>query len=162
MATLFPSGFYDNTLRKTELTNATSNKTTTLPLAKDIKQNLNTGEFILDSKKDFVIITGLEAVIQMCRRQLLTPKQNKEKTSGFIIYSSNYGSRIYLLFGKTKTEIDFYAEEYIMESLSSIPYVTGISNFEIEKVKTGEYNLKFVINTVYGNTTEEIPVEGNK
>lgn len=156
MASLFPSGFYDNTIRKTELDNVT-----TLPLAKDIKQNLSTGEFILDDKKDFVIVTGLEAVIQMCRKQLLTPKQNKEKTSGYIIYSSDYGSRIYLLFGKTKSEIDFYAEDYVREALSSIEYVTGISNFEINKVKTGEYSLSFTINTVYGKTNEEISVQGN-
>lgn len=156
MASLFPSGFYDNTIRKTELDNVT-----TLPLAKDIKQNLSTGEFILDDKKDFIIVTGLEAVIQMCRKQLLTPKQNKEKTSGYIIYSSDYGSRIYLLFGKTKSEIDFYAEDYVREALSSIEYVTGISNFEINKVKTGEYSLSFTINTVYGETNEEISVQGN-
>lgn len=156
MASLFPSGFYDNTIRKTEI-----QATTTLELAKDIKQDLNTGKFILDDKGDFIVITGLEAVIQMCRKQLLTPKQNKEKTSGYIIYSSNFGSRIYLLYGKTKTELDFYAEEYVREALSSIKYVTGISNFEIEKVKTGEYALKFTIDTVYGSTNEEVPVKGN-
>ena len=157
MSSLFPSGFYDNTIKKTDLNNAN-----TLELAKDIKQNLDTGEFILDENNNFIIVTGLEAVIQMCRRSLLTPKQNKEKTSGYIIYSSNYGSRLYLLFGKTKNEIDFYAEEYVRECLSHIKYVTEISNFNIEKVKTGEYNLKFTINTIYGSSDEEISIEGNK
>ena len=158
MANLFPSGFYDNTLTKTFLQQQAS---TTLPLAKDIKQDLNTGKFILDDKNDFIIVTGVEAVIQMCRKRLLTRKQNRERTSGYIIYSEDFGSRLYLLIGKTKDSLDFYAEDYVIESLKSCEYVTGIQDFNIEKVKTGYYILNFKVNTIYGDYEESVEVQGN-
>ena len=158
MATLFPKGFYDNTISKTKLN---KNASTTLPLAKDIKQDLNTGKFILDDKNDFIIVTGIEAVIQMCRKRLLTRRQNREKTSGYIIYSEDFGSRLYLLVGKTKDSLDFYAEEYVLESLKECEYVTGIQDFQIEKISTGKYNLIFKVNTVYGIYEENMTVEGN-
>ena len=53
---LFPKSFYSNNLTRTEVKESQK-----LAKLKDIKQDLNTGEFILDQKGDLIILEDLDA-----------------------------------------------------------------------------------------------------
>ena len=57
---LFPESFYNNTLPK-----KLAKKEKEIPLLKDIKQDNETGKFILDNKGDFIIVEGMVALLQI-------------------------------------------------------------------------------------------------
>ena len=45
--------------------NIIAKKEKEIPLLKDIKQDIETGKFILDNKGDFIIVEGMEALLQI-------------------------------------------------------------------------------------------------
>ena len=137
---LFPKAFYNNTLKREEVT---ADKK--LPLCKDLKQDMNTGELIRDSKGDFIVIEGIEALAQICKRKLQT-EFNK-----WIIYPQPFGSRLYLLNGQSKDTVKMYADQFIVQAIVDKKYITGIKDLTITRTNRGCYDIEFTIITVYGN-----------
>ena len=145
---LFPKSFYNNTLKREEVI-----KDKELPIVRDLKQDLETGELIRDDKGDFIIIEGIEALVQICKRKLQT-EFNK-----WMIYPKDFGSRLYLLNGKSKYTAEMYAEQFIVQAIVDKKYVTNIKDLTITREDKGYYTIEFTIITVYGNTELSIKVE---
>lgn len=145
---LFPKSFYNNSLTQIEV-----RKDQELPKLKDIKQNLNTGEFILDTKGDLIILEDLEALVQINKRKLSTQKGK------YIIYSKDYGSKLYLLNGKTKNMLDMYSEEFIVQAIVDNKYTLGVTDIEVTRQQKGYYTISFLVNTIYGTYSEETDIE---
>lgn len=145
---IFPKSFYNNNLTKNEVREVQKVQKLT-----DIKQDLNTGEFILDSKGDFIILKDLEALIQINKRKLSTPKGK------YIIYSKDFGSNVYKLNGQTKNVLDIYAEEFIIKALVDDKYTLGITDIEIKREEQGYYTVSFLVNTIYGQYAESTNME---
>ena len=103
---LFPESFYNNTLPK-----KVAKKEKEIPLLRDIKQDIETGKFILDNKGDFIIVEGMEALLQIVIKKL------NDERGKWIIYSKEYGSRLYALNGKSSETVKMYAKQCIEQAL---------------------------------------------
>ena len=139
---LFPESFYNNTLPK-----KLAKKEKEIPLLKDIKQDIETGKFILDSKGDFIIVEGMEASLQ-----IVVKKLNDERGK-WIIYSKEYGSRLYALNGKSSETVKMYAKQFIDQALVDKVYITEIKDLQIIKEEATYYTIEFTIVRIYGNKT---------
>ena len=145
---LFPKSFYSNNLTKTEVREAKK-----LAKLKDIKQDLNTGEFILDQKGDFIILEDLDALMQINKKKLSTPRGK------YIIYSKDFGSNVYVLNGQTKYIMEMHIEDFLIQSLVDNKYTLSITNIEIEREEQGYYTVSFLVSTVYGQYNENTQIE---
>ena len=103
---LFPESFYNNTLPK-----KVAKKEKEIPLLKDIKQDIETGKFILDNKGDFIIVEGMEALLQ-----IVVKKLNDERGK-WIIYSKEHGSRLYALNGKSSETVLLYVKQFLYQAI---------------------------------------------
>src|SRR5574344_2876647 len=119
---LFPESFYHNTLPK-----KVAKKETEIPLLKDIKQDIETGKFILDNKGDFIIVEGMEALLQIVVKKL------KDERGKWIIYSKEYGSRLYALNGKSSETVKMYAKQFIDQALVDKVYISETKDLQIIK-----------------------------
>ena len=145
---LFPKSFYSNNLTRT----APPQPHTSAKLT-DIKQDINTGEFILDNKGDFIILKDLDALIQINKKKLCTPRGK------YIIYSKDFGSNVYVLNGQTKNIMEMYIEDFLIQSLVDNKYTLSITNIEIEREEQGYYTVSFFVNTIYGQYNENTQIE---
>ena len=139
---LFPESFYNNTLPK-----KVAKKEKEIPLLKDIKQDIETGKFILDNKGDFIIVEGMEALLQIVVKKL------KDERGKWIIYSKDYGSRLYALNGKSSETVKMYAKQFIDQALVDKVYITEIKDLQIIKEEATYYTIEFTIVSIYGNKT---------
>ena len=139
---LFPESFYNNTLPK-----KVAKKEKEIPLLKDIKQDIKTGKFILDNKGDFIIVEGMEALLQIAVKKL------KDERGKWIIYSKEYGSRLYALNGKSSETVKMYAKQFIDQALVDKVYITEIKDLQIIKEEATYYTIEFTIVSIYGNKT---------
>ena len=139
---LFPESFYNNTLPK-----KVAKKEKEIPLLKDIKQDIETGKFILDNKGDFIIVEGMEALLQIVGKKL------KDERGKWIIYSKDYGSRLYALNGKSSETVKMYAKQFIDQALVDKVYITEIKDLQIIKEEATYYTIEFTIVSIYGNKT---------
>ena len=139
---LFPESFYNNTLPK-----KLAKKEKEIPLLKDIKQDIETGKFILDNKGDFIIVEGMEALLQIAVKKL------KDERGKWIIYSKEYGSRLYALNGKSSETVKMYAKQFIDQALVDKVYITEIKDLQIIKEEATYYTIEFTIVSIYGNKT---------
>ena len=131
---LFPESFYNNTLPK-----KIAKKEKEIPLLKDIKQDIETGKFILDDKGDFIIVEGIEALLQ-----IVVKKLNDERGK-WIIYSKEYGSRLYALNGKSSETVKMYAKQFIDQALVDKVYITEIKDLQIIKEEATYYTIEFTM-----------------
>lgn len=145
---LFPKSFYSNNLTRTEVKESQK-----LAKLKDIKQDLNTGEFILDPKGDFIILEDLDALIQINKKKLCTPRGK------YIIYSKDFGSNVYVLNGQTKNIMQMHIEDFLIQSLVDNKYTLSITNIEIEREEQGYYTVSFLVSTIYGQYNENTQIE---
>lgn len=151
---IFPNSYYDNTISQNTIRSYDE-----IPILKDYKINLETGELLVDKDRDFIIIEGLEAVVQMCRRMLLTEKFDANSNKRWTIYPDGYGSKINGLFGKSKQLGDQLAYGFIYESIvENNIYVNSISNFTTE-LQEGYYTISFSVNSIYGTYKEEMNIQ---
>ena len=139
---LFPESFYNNTLPK-----QIAKKEKEIPLLRDIKQDIETGKFILDNKGDFIIVEGMEALLQIAVKKL------KDERGKWIIYSKDYGSRLYALNGKSSETVKMYAKQFIDQALVDKVYITEIKDLQIIKEEATYYTIEFTIVSIYGNKT---------
>ena len=139
---LFPESFYNNTLPK-----KLAKKEKEIPLLKDIKQDIETGKFILDSKGDLIIVEGIEALLQIAVKKL------NDERGKWIIYSKEYGSRLYALNGKSSETVKMYAKQFIDQALVDKVYITEIKDLQIIKEEATYYTIEFTIVSIYGNKT---------
>ena len=139
---LFPESFYNNTLPK-----KLAKKEKEIPLLKDIKQDMETGKFILENKGDFIIVEGMEALLQIAVKKL------KDERGKWIIYSKEYGSRLYALNGKSSETVKMYAKQFIDQALVDKVYITEIKDLQIIKEEATYYTIEFTIVSIYGNKT---------
>ena len=137
---LFPESFYNNTLPK-----KVAKKEKEIPLLKDIKQDIETGKFILDNKGDFIIVEGMEALLQIAVKKL------NDERGKWIIYSKDYGSRLYALNGKSSETVKMYAKQFIDQALVDKVYITEIKDLQIIKEEATYYTIEFTIVSIYGN-----------
>ena len=145
---LFPESFYNNTLPK-----KLAKKEKEIPLLKDIKQDIETGKFILDSKGDLIIVEGMEALLQIAVKKL------KDERGKWIIYSKDYGSRLYALNGKSSETVKMYAKQFIDQALVDKVYITEIKDLQIIKEEATYYTIEFTIVSIYGNKTIEYDID---
>lgn len=98
-------------------------------------------------------IDGLEAVRQAVYKLLLTER------FCHLIYSWNYGVEMSLLIGKSEEVLHSEAERILSEALLQDSRITGISNFDIERISRNTAQIKFTVATVYGATDIEQEVD---
>lgn len=73
----------------------------------------------------------------------------------YLAYSTNYGNEIYTLIGRYLAKQLLYSElkRMIEEALLCNPYITSLTNFEVEQ-KGSEVYCTFEVNTIYGSVAE--------
>ena len=73
----------------------------------------------------------------------------------YLAYSTNYGNEIYTLIGRYLEKQLLYSElkRMIEECLLCNPYLTSLSNFEVER-KGSTVFCSFEVNTIYGSVAE--------
>ena len=73
----------------------------------------------------------------------------------YLAYSTNYGNEIYTLIGRYLAKQLLYSElkRMIEESLLCNPYITSLTNFEVEQ-KGSEVYRTFEVNTIHGSGAE--------
>ena len=145
---LFPESFYNNTLPK-----KLAKKEKEIPLLKDIKQDIETGKFILDNKGDFIIVEGMEALLQIVVKKL------KDERGKWIIYSKDYGSRLYALNGKSSETVKMYAKQFIDQALVDKIYISEIKDLKIIREEATYYTIEFTIVSIYGNKTIDYNID---
>ena len=145
---LFPESFYNNTLPK-----KLAKKEKEIPLLRDIKQDIETGKFILDSKGDFIIVEGMEALLQIAVKKL------KDERGKWIIYSKEYGSRLYALNGKSSEMVKMYAKQFIDQALVDNVYISETKDLKIIREEATYYTIEFTIVSIYGNKTIEYDID---
>ena len=145
---LFPESFYNNTLPK-----QVAKKEKEIPLLRDIKQDIETGKFILDSKGDLIIVEGMEALLQIAVKKL------KDERGKWIIYSKEYGSRLYALNGKSSETVKMYAKQFIDQALVDNVYISEIKDLKIRREEATYYTIEFTIVSIYGNKTIDYNVD---
>ena len=73
----------------------------------------------------------------------------------YLAYSTNYGNEINTLVGRYLAKQLLYSElkRLIEEALLCNPYITSLTNFEVEQ-KGSEVYCAFEVNTIYGSVAE--------
>ena len=73
----------------------------------------------------------------------------------YLAYSTNYGNEINTLIGRYLAKQLLYSElkRMLEEALLCNPYITSLSDFQIEQ-KGSRVECLFAVNTVYGNVTQ--------
>ena len=73
----------------------------------------------------------------------------------YLAYSTNYGNEIYTLIGRYLAKQLLYSElkRLIEEALLCNPYITSLTNFEVEQ-KGSDIFCTFEVNTIYGSVAE--------
>ena len=114
---------------------------------------LNTKTFGLNMTNNTVcgFVDGLTAVKQSIYLMLNT------EADQHIIYPYTYGLQTIDLFGKPPYYVVAVIQERIKETLLSDDRITNVSDFEF-KSERNKLNVKFVVNTIYGNVDTETVV----
>ena len=84
--------------------------------------------------------------------QIVVKKLNDERGK-WIIYSKEYGSRLYALNGKSSETVKMYAKQFIDQALVDKVYITEIKDLQIIKEEATYYTIEFTIVSIYGNKT---------
>ena len=73
----------------------------------------------------------------------------------YLAYSTDYGNEIYTLIGRYLAKQLLYSElkRLIEEALLCNPYITSLTNFEVEQ-KGSDVFCTFEVNTIYGSVAE--------
>jgi hypothetical protein len=150
MSGALPNDFYNGTL----ITNASIKSNSTPPLLKDYLIDLDTGYLVVTDSGQFQVVQGLRAVIMQVWRKLHTDN------SVYEIFSSKYGNTFKDLIGKGKDFANAYAYSKLESAIVDGVYVTSVDNVKVSLSKSS-YFISFIINTIYGNTSEvlNIPLE---
>lgn len=77
-----------------------------------------------------------------------------------LAYSTNYGNEIKTLIGRYLAKQLLYSElkRMIEEALLCNPYITSLSNFQVEQ-KGSKVTCLFAVNTIYGNFAQAYTYE---
>ena len=120
MASIFPS-FVD------EVRAIEQNQNNTLPVAKDIAINFNTGEPIIKNG-DFVIVEKDSAIKVWCYYALKTAKGR------FLAFTRNYGSELEeKIIGKQyDSDTQKQVKKIVEDCLLVNPYIKSIDNVQVE------------------------------
>lgn len=145
---ILPSDFYSGTISSSKI----ATTTTEVPLLQDYLIDLATGHLVVSDSGQFIIVTGLKAVIMQMWRKLHTTK------GLFSIYSSTYGNTLDTLKGKGKSYADLYVYKIISDCIIDGIYVKSINNFTTELTKD-KYVIAYTINTIYGDTSEKLDID---
>jgi hypothetical protein len=72
-----------------------------------------------------------------------------------LAYSTNYGNEIKTLIGRYLAKQLLYSElkRMIEEALLCNPYITSLSDFQVEQ-KGSQVTCLFAVNTIYGNVAQ--------
>lgn len=73
----------------------------------------------------------------------------------YLAYSTTYGQEMFTLVGEhlPKPILKSELSRLIEETLEMNPYITGVTDFEVEQ-KGSKVTCSFIVNTVYGSFTE--------
>lgn len=124
----------------------TTTESTTPKLLKEYAIDFETGEFLLDENKKFIIVEGLEAVQVRCWLAL------KIQRNRYLIYM-NVGNNLKSLVGKDLAYINKNMQSILDEALVD-EYVRSIEDIKV--TKDGDiFTVEFTINTIYGSYTKQ-------
>lgn len=124
----------------------TTTESTTPKLLKEYAIDFETGEFLLDGNKKFIIVEGLEAVQVRCWLAL------KIQRNRYLIYM-NVGNNFKSLVGKDLAYVNKNIQSILDEALVD-EYVKSIEDIEV--AQDGDtFTVEFTINTIYGSYTKQ-------
>lgn len=124
----------------------TTTESTTPKLLKEYAIDFETGEFLLDENKKFIIVEGLEAVQVRCWLAL------KIQRNRYLIYM-NVGNNLKSLVGKDLAYVNKNIQSILDEALVD-EYVKSIEDIEV--TQDGDtFTVEFTINTIYGSYTKQ-------
>ena len=135
MASIFPS-FVE------EVKAIEQNKNNTLPVAKDIAIDFNTGEPIIKNG-DFVVVYGDEAIKVWCYYALKIPKGR------FLAFTNNYGSELEeKIIGKQyNSDTQKQVKRIVEDCLLVNKYIKSIDNVAVSF--DDKINIEIELTTVY-------------
>jgi hypothetical protein len=131
------------------LTEQTQIQTTVdLPVFKELALNFNTGQLEMRGGQYYYVEKN-EALKVWIWKALHSSR------FAYLAYSTNYGNEINTLIGRYLAKQLLYSElkRMIEEALLCNPYITSLTNFEVEQKGATVY-CTFEVNTIYGSVAE--------
>lgn len=144
---VLPSDFYNGTN-----VSKSSNNNNEIPLLRDYLIDLETGYLVKSDSGQFIIVTGLQAIIMQTWRKLHT------KQGAYEIFSSKYGNTFDELKGKGKSYGDAYAYIKLQSALVDDKYIKSVDGVSLILEKD-KYTINFTLNTIYGDTSLKINID---
>ena len=133
----------------TTLTETTDIQTTVdLPVFKELAFDFETGQLKLKGGQYYYVEKN-EALEVWIWFALFTSRFS------YLAYSTNYGNEIKTLIGRYLAKQLLYSElkRMIEEALLCNPYITSLSDFQVEQ-KGSQVTCLFAVNTIYGNVAQ--------
>jgi hypothetical protein len=126
------------------LSNTIQSTNTTLPLAKEYAWDFENNDFFLIDGK-FQKVKGKDAVKVWVMKAMLTQRYRYQA------YSWNFGHELEDLIGKGLSQgaLTSEVERCIKEALLINPYITSITNLDLE-ISDNKITASFTVNTIYG------------
>jgi hypothetical protein len=143
---LLPSDFYNGTVARSSTNSAV------VPELVDYVIDLETGYLVVSDSGQFILCTGLRAVIMQIWRKLHIMKGE------FLIYSSSYGNTFSELVGQGKSYADSYIYNKLTDAIVDKIYVKSISNLTTS-LTNDKYIVSFTANTIYGDTSQVLDID---
>ncbi len=135
----------------TEQTQAT--ETAELPVFKELAFDFETGQ-LKTRGGQYYYVEKNEAIKVWIWKALQASRFT------YLAYSTDYGNEIYTLVGRYLAKELLYSElkRMIEEALLCNPYITSLSDFQIEQ-KGSKVECLFAVNTVYGSVAQAYTYE---
>ena len=133
----------------TTLTETTDIQTAVdLPVFKELAFDFETGQLKLKGGQYYYVEKN-EALKVWIWFALFTSRFS------YLAYSTNYGNEIKTLIGRYLAKQLLYSElkRLIEEALLCNPYITSLSDFQVEQ-KGSQVTCLFAVNTIYGNVAQ--------
>ena len=133
----------------TTLTETTDIQTAVdLPVFKELAFDFETGQLKLKGGQYYYVEKN-EALKVWIWFALFTSRFS------YLAYSTNYGNEIKTLIGRYLAKQLLYSElkRMIEEALLCNPYITSLSDFQVEQ-KGSQVTCLFAVNTIYGNVAQ--------
>jgi len=132
---------------------ATTAETVELPIFKELAFDFETGQLKTRSGQYYYVEKN-EAIKVWIWKALFSSRYT------YLAYSTDYGNEIFTLIGRYLAKEILYSElkRMIEEALLCNPYITSLSDFQVEQ-KGSKVECLFAVNTVYGSVAQAYTYE---